>query len=117
MLAVAINLGRLSADATTYYVATNGSDANPGTNLADPFQTIQHATATTVAGDTCLIRGGVYHETLVPSSSGTSNAPITFANYSNEAVTLDGADVVTGWTVLSNGIFQASRQPGPGRGL
>ena len=98
----------LQADAATYFVATNGSDLNPGTNLAAPFQTIQHASARMVAGDTCLIRASDYHGTLVPSNSGTSSAPITFAAYSNEVVTLDGADAVTGWTFLSNGIYQAS---------
>ena len=61
-----------------------------------------------VAGDTCFIRDGVYHETLAPSRSGISSAPITFGAYSNEVVTLDGADAVTGWTFLSNGIYQAS---------
>ena len=96
------------AGAATYFVATNGSDSNSGTNLAAPFQTIQHAAATAVAGDTCYIRAGVYHETLAPSSVGASNAPITFAAWSNEVVTLDAADVVTGWTYLSNGIYQAS---------
>ena len=98
----------LPADAATYFVATNGSDFNPGTNLTAPFQTLQHASARMVAGDTCLIRAGVYHGTLVSLGSGTSSAPITFAAYSNEVVTLDGADAVTGWTFLSNGIYQAS---------
>jgi hypothetical protein len=96
------------AGGTTYFVATNGSDTNAGTSLAAPFQTIQHAAATAVAGDTCYIRAGVYHETLAPSSVGTSSAPITFAAWSNEVVTLDAADAVTGWTYLSNGIYQAT---------
>ena len=90
-------------------MATNGLDTNPGTNLAAPFQTIQHASTRVVAGDTCFIRAwGVYHEALAPSSSGTSGARITFVAYSNEVVTLDAADAVTGWTFLSNGIYQAS---------
>ena len=94
--------------ATTYFVASNGSDANPGTSLAAPFQTIQHAATNMTAGDTCFIRAGVYHETLAPSNSGTSSAPITFTAYSNDVVTLDGADAVTDWTFLSNSIYQAS---------
>ena len=108
VLALAVSLGTLRAGAATYFVATNGSDANLGTNLATPFQTIQHASARLVAGDTCFIRAGAYHETLAPSSSGASGAPITFAAYLNEVVTLDAADAVTGWTFLSNGIYQAS---------
>ena len=108
VLVFASSLGTLRAGATMYFVASNGLDANSGTNLAAPFQTIQHASAKMVAGDTCLIRAGVYHETLTPANSGTSNTPITFAAYSNEVVTLDAADAVTGWTVLSNGVYQAS---------
>jgi hypothetical protein len=107
-LVLALGFGTLRAGATTYFVASNGSDTNSGTSLAAPFQTIQHAAATTVAGDICYIRAGVYHETLAPSNSGTSSTPITFAAYSNEVVTLDGADVVSGWTLLSNSIYQAS---------
>jgi hypothetical protein len=101
-------MGLLRLSATTYFVATNGSDANTGTNLAEPFQTIQRASAGMVAGDSCFIRGGVYHETLAPSRSGASNAPILFAAYANEVVTIDAADLVSGWGFLSNGIFQAS---------
>jgi len=107
-LQLAIYLSTSGAGATVYFVASGGSDANPGTNLAAPFQTIQHAAATALAGDTCFIRAGVYHETLAPANSGTSTAAITFTAYSNEIVTLDGADAVTGWTVLSNGIHQAT---------
>jgi len=106
--ALAGGFGLLRGNAATYYVATNGADANPGTNLAAPFLTIQQASAKMAAGDTCFIRAGVYHETLTPANSGASNAPITYAAYSNDVVTLDGADVVAGWTLLSNGIYQAS---------
>ena len=108
LMMVAMGLGTIRANATAYYVATNGSDSFPGTNVSAPFQTIQQAASVAVAGDTCCVRAGVYHETLIPLNSGTSNAPITFEAYSNEVVTLDGADVVTGWTLLSNGIYQAS---------
>ncbi len=108
LLIMASCLGILNATGTAFYVATNGSDSNSGTNRSAPFQTIQQAASMAVAGDTCYVCAGVYHETLVPSSSGTSNAPITFSAYSNDVVTLDGADVVTGWTYLSNGIYQAS---------
>src|SRR5208337_4601323 len=83
-------------------------DGNPGTNLAAPFLTVRHAAARVVAGDTCFIRTGVYYQTLAPTDSGTVGAPITFAAFSNDVVTLDAADMVIGWTALSNGIYQAS---------
>ncbi len=108
VLILAGSLFTLRAAAATYFVATNGSDANPGTNPAAPFQTLQRAATNMVAGDTCLIRGGVYRETLVPSHSGISSAPITFAAYSNDVVTINSADLVAGWTFVSNNIYGAS---------
>lgn len=98
----------ISARATTYYVAPGGSDANAGTNLDVPFQTIRQASSIMIAGDICFIRGGVYRETLTAIRSGTADAPITFAAYSNEVVTISADDLVASWTPLSNGIYQAS---------
>lgn len=40
-----------------YYVASTGSDRNPGTK-ARPWQTVKKAAITLVAGDTVLIREG-----------------------------------------------------------
>lgn len=53
----------LNLSATTYYVATNGSDSNNGTSLATPFATWQHALDQMGSGDTTYIRGGVYYIT------------------------------------------------------
>src|SRR5574344_394310 len=47
------------ANAAVYYVATDGSDTNPGT-LASPFATVQRGQQSAVAGDTVYIRGGKY---------------------------------------------------------
>jgi hypothetical protein len=46
--------------ATTYYVAPDGNDTNPGTKQ-HPFLTIQKAQSFVTPGDTVYIRGGVYH--------------------------------------------------------
>ncbi len=48
-----------SAFATTYYVATTGSDSNPGTS-ASPFRTIKYAYSKVAAGDMILVRPGKY---------------------------------------------------------
>ena len=48
------------AAATTYYVATTGSDSNAGTSSA-PFQTIQHAIDTASCGDIVHVTGGTYN--------------------------------------------------------
>ena len=95
----------LAASAATYYVATNGVDNNPGT-LAQPFQHIQNAATNVVAGDAVFIRGGTYRETVTPLNSGTDSAPITFQAYSNEIVTISGADIITNsWVVYSGNIY------------
>lgn len=48
-----------AADATTYYVATTGSNANPGTS-ALPFQTIQKAADLVNPGDVVMVNDGTY---------------------------------------------------------
>ncbi len=82
---------------TTYYVATTGSDSNPGT-LAAPFATLQHAAGVAVAGDTVLVRQGIYNALLTPTHSGNaSQGPITFAGYPGELATIDGTGLpITG---------------------
>ncbi|MEI7732944.1 MAG: hypothetical protein WCO56_25455 [Verrucomicrobiota bacterium] len=96
--------------AATYYVATNGNDAyttNQAKNISTPWQTINRAASNLVAGDTCLIRAGTYRETVTVRASGTSNAPLTFQAYSNEIVTLDGTDSLTGWATSGSNIWTA----------
>ncbi len=87
------------AAGTTYYIATNGNDANAGTSTNAPFKTIQKCASIAVAGDTCQIAGGVYHETVSPAHSGTAGAPITFTSAPGASVTIDGTDGVSGWTL------------------
>ena len=71
LFALVFGLGLFAASqalATEYYVATTGSDSNPGT-LAAPFATLQKGADTAVAGDTVWIRGGTYKITT-PKTSG-----------------------------------------------
>ena len=76
----------------TYYVATNGNDANPGT--ADlPWATIQKAATTVIAGDTVIVKPGTYTEMVEVTNSGSSQGcgigdwPITFlADQSGEVI-------------------------------
>jgi parallel beta-helix repeat protein len=76
----------------TYYVATTGSDANPGTESL-PWRTIQKAANTLAAGDTAYIRAGTYSEPISPQNSGTEGSFITYANYPGEVATIDGTGV------------------------
>jgi hypothetical protein len=93
---------------TAYYVSTAGSDANPGTALTAPLRTIQAAVNAAMPGDTVLVRGGTYRETVSTPRSGTAAARITIQNYQNEVVTVSGADVITGsWTSVGNEVYRA----------
>src|SRR3954463_6096148 len=62
--------------AATYYVATNGNDANPGTQ-SQPFLTVQKGVNVAHAGDTVLVGAGTYAENVrTADNAGTSAAPI-----------------------------------------
>jgi parallel beta-helix repeat protein len=64
----------------TYYVRTDGSDANTGlSNTAGgAWLTIQTAADTMTAGDTVLVQPGTYPETVAPLNAGTGSQPITY---------------------------------------
>jgi hypothetical protein len=86
---------------SAYYVAPTGNDTNPGT-MDEPWQTIQHAADTLVAGNTVYIRAGTYYERVFPANSGSEGNIITYAAYPGETVTING----TGVEVLEyNGLF------------
>ena len=75
-IALLLGIGMLSAGnarAADYYVATTGSDTNPGT-MDQPFASLQKGANVAVAGDTVYIRGGTY-SIVTPTTSG---AGITF---------------------------------------
>ncbi len=81
----------------TFYVSNSGSDSNVGTAVDAPFETIQKAANEARAGDTVFIRGGTYREQVNLTQSGTETAPITFAAFNNENVTVTATDLLTGF--------------------
>lgn len=75
----------------SFYVdGANGNDANSGTSLTQAWQTIQNAFDNATPGSAVYIRGGTYNENVYANVSGTAGNPITFRNYQNEIVILDG---------------------------
>ena len=92
---------------STYYVATNGKDTNPGT-LDLPFKTIQHAVSVLDAGDSVYIRGGTYREAIsIEDLHGTKDNPITIQNYNDEEVIISGAkEITTPWEVHEGQIWK-----------
>ena len=67
------------AQATTYYVATNGNDSNPGTE-ARPWESVDKAADTMVAGDTVYVKQGTYSGFDV-TESGTADNYISYLAY------------------------------------
>lgn len=94
--------------AATYYVAPAGLDSNWG-DFDRPLQTIQEAANRAQPGDTVLIRGGVYRESVTVPRSGTAAEPIAFRPYKDESVTVSGADVLAGWANRSGSVYQATQ--------
>jgi hypothetical protein len=99
------------AQATEYWVATTGSDANPGT-VARPFATLQKAADVAAAGDTVWIRGGTY-DIVQPatssagidiSKSGTSDTNrIKFWAYEDEVPIFDFSEMAISTTGYTSG--------------
>jgi len=75
-----------------FYVATNGSDNNPGTE-SRPFRTIQKSTDIVNPGDSVYVKQGIYNERVNITRSGSVNSIITFKPYSGHIVTIDGSNI------------------------
>jgi hypothetical protein len=106
----ALFLARASL-AATYYVATSGNDANPGT-LDKPFASINKGAGVLAPGDTLYIRAGTYNQTVYIGNSGADSASITIASYPGEWAVIDGQDTIPGyWGVLFsvNGNYVVAR--------
>jgi len=102
------------AAAATFYVASDGDDANPGTEDR-PFATLQRARdeirqrklsgPLPAGGITVEMRGGVYRLSqpfeLTGQDSGAQEAPIVYRARQGETVRLVGSRVVTGWKPLA----------------
>lgn len=83
-------------DNKDYYVSKEGDDKNPGT-FDEPWQTIQKAAESLKAGETVLIREGIYREEVLLKNSGEAGSHIVFKSYKDEKVILDGKDIDWGY--------------------
>jgi len=92
----------------TLYVDIRGNDSNPGTDPANPLQTIQRAADISEPGDLILIQPGTYWESVELSASGTADQPIVF-RAAGSGVIIDGADsaIAAGvsWTSEGGGVY------------
>ncbi|OVE82724.1 hypothetical protein BVY04_00205 [bacterium M21] len=98
--------------AETYYVSDKGQDSNLGT-IDAPFRTIQKAANNLQAGDSCIVRGGTYRETVTLKNSGSTDQPIIIKAFAGEIPVITGLDVVTGsWRIYKNSIYKTQLKPG-----
>jgi len=77
----------ITASAATLYVATSGSDSNPGSQ-AQPWRTVQHAVDTIAPGDTIIVQAGSYAGCRI-GKSGSSGAVCTLRAESTGAVVVN----------------------------
>jgi len=66
-----------------------GSDEHEGSETR-PWATLGHALSQLAPGDTLVLRGGVYRESVKCSLSGTPDQPITIRSHPGERAVLDG---------------------------
>ncbi|MDP6039814.1 MAG: right-handed parallel beta-helix repeat-containing protein [Candidatus Latescibacteria bacterium] len=89
-----------------YYVSLDGNDENSG-KVEEPFLTIQRAADAMVAGDTCVVGGGVYRETVSVRNGGREGMPVRFVAAPGEEVVLKGTEVICGdWSVHEGAIYK-----------
>jgi len=83
--------------ATTYYVATNGSDSNTGTSTS-PFLTISYAYTLAGPGDSIIVKPGTYTDYtpwvgLDLINSGTPGNPIVLKSQIKWQAIIDGGNI------------------------
>ena len=99
-----------STTGNTYYVdGTNGNDSNAGTSPTAALQTLAAAINKVQAGDTVLIRKGLYRGGMPwITKSGSPGKPITFGSYGDGEVILDGSPALPAdaWTQVSGTVWK-----------
>jgi parallel beta-helix repeat protein len=96
----AVSLLSASAQAATYYVATNGNDGASGSQAA-PFRTLTKAAGIVRAGDVVNVRGGVYKESVQITAKGTAASRILFQSNPGETAIFDGTGTSRSTNVIT----------------
>jgi len=99
----AVRLIEGGAETAKYYVAPNGSDSNPGTNIAQPFATLGKAAKLVMPGDLVYLRGGTYpvSSRISLTNIGNTVQPIRIRAYPGETPVLDCSGEGTGSDAIS----------------
>ena len=105
MIAGCLLLGSCMRSQSTYYVDPRGDDNNDGRSSATAWKTIAKVNSTGLsAGDRVLfVRGGLWHESLSLTSSGSSSDPIIYGAFgSGPKPVIDLGATLPGWTSPGN---------------
>ena len=97
-----------AAQARTFYVAFNGSDANAGTDEA-PFRTIQHAANLAQPGDVISVHEGIYRERIDPPRGGTSDTNrIVYQAAPGEKPVITGSEPIKNWVRVQQDVWKVT---------
>ncbi len=100
-------IGSAAAQARNIYVSPSGSNMNDG-SIDAPYRTISKAAYVAIAGDSVIIREGVYRENVSPANGGTTPARrITYIAAEGEKVELKGSEEISGWKKVSGNVWRA----------
>ena len=85
--------------------AANASDKNPGTQRL-PLKTIQAGANRARAGDTVLVKAGIYREEVIPPRGGTSpDRPVVYRAAAGQEVSIRGSERITTWVAQGGGVW------------
>jgi len=92
----------------TYYIAKTGNNANPGSEGL-PWLTVQKAADTVIAGDTVIVKSGIYPEFVVEATNGTNTGQIKYlADSSLGRVVLGGFYCQGNYQLISGFVFNGT---------
>jgi hypothetical protein len=85
----------------TWYAAPDGHDANDGLSRAKALKTVSRAASLIAPGDTVMIAGGNYAETVRIRAAGVQDRPILFRSMPGERVNFKGDNVSLVFQVIA----------------
>ncbi|WP_152286114.1 T9SS type A sorting domain-containing protein [Flavicella marina] len=93
--------------AQTIYVSLDGNDNNDGSEN-HPYKTFSKAVSVMSSGATCIIKEGVYEQTLIVNKNGTAANNLTFKAAPGERVEIRATNYINGWQQHTGAIYKTS---------
>jgi Secretion system C-terminal sorting domain len=93
-------ISAFSQNSKSVYVDGRNTENGTG-DLANPFKSIQLAVSSATAGDSIVVREGIYREQV-----SLTKGNLTFVPFANEKVIVSGADPLLSWQPVKNSIYK-----------